>query len=183
MVCTVSLYLTLTGEQANAVLAVQWIASCISDPGPWANIHLHLSGVKFPSSTSLRSTSPALSHHLKSYSSATHCSSILTCARSSCLLWSVSCPSIQSLTHSTCGRMWLHLSIHHHQLIRMSSPEASVYFHSASFPLAKLCKNNDCFRASFPTLPPWLMQIVPNQTHTIGYCYVGMLKANRQINQ
>lgn len=76
MVCTVSLYLTLTGELANAVLAFLWIASCISDPGPWANIHLHLSGVKFPSSTSLRSTSPALSHHLKSYSSATHCSNM-----------------------------------------------------------------------------------------------------------
>lgn len=42
MACTVSLYLTLIGELANAVHAVRWIASCISDPGPWANIHLHL---------------------------------------------------------------------------------------------------------------------------------------------
>lgn len=42
MACTVSLYLMLIGELANAVHAVRWIASCISDPGPWANIHLHL---------------------------------------------------------------------------------------------------------------------------------------------
>jgi len=40
----------LIGDLANAVLAVRWIASCISDLDPWANIHLHLSGSKFPPS-------------------------------------------------------------------------------------------------------------------------------------
>ncbi len=67
------LHLTLIGELANAVSAVRWITSCISDPGPWANIHLHSSGAKFPSSPSLDSTSPVLSHHLRSY-----CSALLT---------------------------------------------------------------------------------------------------------
>lgn len=118
ILCTVSLCLTLIGELANAVSAVRWITSCISDPGPWANIHLHLLGVKFPSSPSLDSTSPVHSHHLRSY-----CSALLTVPliRRGFLCLSAVHP-YSHWPRSTCSQMWLHLSIHqHHPLKHLST--------------------------------------------------------------
>lgn len=166
MVHTVSLYLTVIGELVNAVLAVQWIASCISDPGPWENIHLHLSGAKFPSSPSLHSTSPVLSHHLRSY-----CSALLTVPL---ICWGFFCLSaVHPLVHP-----YSHWPVRHVAGCDSIFPSINISWeiyhplkHLSTF--IQTVKNNDCCQTSFPKQSlHWSLSPAP--THIIGYCH-GML--------